>query len=132
MARVTLVSRDIYFIKCLSVESNFHFFEIRFEMKRTRKREREKEKEKRYKQLENLFGIIYWVHSLSSAQFKIKPWRNVFIYLCVITYQMLLIDEISLYSSFLSPSLFLSVSLCFSLVYVSPLLILKKLRRVCI
>jgi len=90
-------------------------------MKRTREK---KERERRDEQLNNLFGITYWLHSLSYAQFEIKPWWNLFIYLCVMTYQMLLIDQISLYTFFLSSSLSLSLSLS---LYVSPL----YMRRHC-
>jgi len=47
---------------------------------------------------------------------------------------MLLIDEISLYSSVLSPSLFLSVSLCFSLPCVCAAIadLQKIVARMCI
>ncbi len=61
-----------------------------------------------------------------------KPWEKLFIYLYVTTCQMLLMDEIGLYTPF-SFSLFLSfpfVSVSPLSMYASPLLVLKKLWHV--
>ena len=75
----------------------------------------------------HFFGITFFslssMHSLSSAQFEIEPWWNLFIYLCVPTCQMLLMDKIGPSTSFLFRSLFSS------LMCVSPVVLKKIMAR---